>query len=37
MAIGGNKPTKGLRPYVKQSRSFQNEETTTRYYLEAIR
>jgi hypothetical protein len=37
MAIGGNRPAKGLRPYVKQSRSIQDKETTTHYYLEAIR
>jgi hypothetical protein len=36
MAIGSNRPTKGLRPYAKQSRSLQNKEITTHYYLEAI-
>jgi hypothetical protein len=37
MVVGSNRPTKGLRPYVKQGRSLQNKEITTHYYLEAIR
>jgi hypothetical protein len=37
MAIGSNRPTKGLRPYEKQSRSLQNKEDATRYHLETVR
>jgi hypothetical protein len=37
MVIGSNRPTKGLRPYAKQSRSLQNEENATHYHLETVR
>jgi hypothetical protein len=37
MAIGCDRPTKGLRPYEEQGGSFQNQEDATHYHLEAVR